>query len=122
MPSPTSPLILLSDPDRDTRIVYGTILRHLGARVLEVETAQQALDVARTQPISAAVTELLYLALEMSLVRAMRDDERTAMVRVFVVTSDTRPHRHKDAVEAGVAAIRLKPFAPRELAKLVLDL
>ena len=121
MPSPPSPLILLSDPDLDTRIVYGTMLRHLGARVLEAETAQQALDAARTERIWAAVTELLYVTPETSLVRALGNDERTSMVRVVVVTSEIRPDRLKDASEAGAAAICLKPFPPGELAKLVLD-
>ena len=120
MPAPSRPLILLSDPDPDTRTVYSAILRHLGADVLEADSAAQALDVARREPITAAVTELLYLTPDRSLLRAFSRDARTSRIRVFVVTADTRSDRLTDAAACGAIAVRLKPFPPRELATLVL--
>jgi CheY-like chemotaxis protein len=116
------PSILLVDPDRDSRAVYGAILRHLGARVLEADSAACALAIAFREPITAAISELLYLADGNCLPGALRDDIRTERIPVYIVTSEIRPDRLQDASDAGAVAIRLKPFGPCELARLVLGL
>jgi CheY-like chemotaxis protein len=116
-----APLVLLCDPDSDSRVMYGTMLRAYGAGVLEAATAAEALDLARRHPVTAAVTELLLLPDGASLPRVLLTDVRPQTIRVFVVTSDIRPERQGDAAQAG-AVIRLKPFTPSALAQMVLEI
>jgi CheY-like chemotaxis protein len=113
-------LILLVDPDPDSRTVYGTMLRHLGAVVLEVATATEALEVARREPVTVAVAELLHLPDGESLLHALRRDNRTQHIPIYVVTADTRADHHRDAHQAG-ASVRIKPLAPRALVNWILS-
>ncbi|HEX8394239.1 MAG TPA: hypothetical protein VF665_17985 [Longimicrobium sp.] len=120
MSYPARPLVLLSDPDSDSREVYGTILRFMGAEVIETAEVSDAFIIAAREPISAVVTELLLLPSGVHLHRALSEGTSTRQLPVFVVTSEARPELLMDARKCGTTVVRVKPLTPRDLALLVL--
>jgi DNA-binding response OmpR family regulator len=115
---PALNVVLLSDPDADSRCIYAAVLHHVGLLVIETESAAHALEVADREAISVAVVELLYLPDGRSLPRAFR--MRAHSCPLYVVTSEIRVERHMEALASGADAIHLKPFTPSDLVRLVL--
>jgi CheY-like chemotaxis protein len=114
-------VVLLCDPHADSRAVYAAMFRHEGVRVIEAETAVAALEIACREPLTAAVVEMVCTADGCSLTRALSLGVLTAAIPVYVVTSETRPGLLATASEDGAAAVRMKPFRPRDLVRLVLS-
>lgn len=112
-------MILLCDPHPDTRTVYATMLRYLGARVAEAADASEAIALARGEAVTGVVTELLYLPDGTFLPRALHEEGLIQQARVYVVTAEIR-HDLLEEASAYADAVRVKPFSPRDLAQLVL--
>lgn len=120
--TPPAPVVIVADHDQDTRNIYSVVLRYLGAEVLEAADADTAVALARTHAVTAAITEILWLADGECLPFLLRRLPETAHLAVYVVTASVQPDVHANALSAGCAAVLLKPCAPFEIASRVLGL
>lgn len=114
-------LILIADADADSRRVYGAMFRHVGADVLEAATADEALQLANAQFVTAAVIEHLFHRTGEPLVHSLCDLRKFP---VYVLTAQLA-HRaeplYREALSRGCTAVIAKPYTPRALVRLILD-
>lgn len=113
----TAPLILVVDDDVDTREMYALYLEMSGYRVLSAPDASTALELALSQGPHVVVTDFM-LPGNMTgadLCRSLKQHERTAHVPALLVTGSTRRSDAEEAMGAGCADIRVKPYLPDAL-------
>lgn len=110
--------VLLIDGDRDTLVIYSLILEHVGFRVLQAMDAEQGAVMAREyQPDLVILEPFLQSAGEVSVTELLRSDERTADLRLLLVTAI--PNLLKDR-ETSSERYLVKPCQPRMLLAEVL--
>jgi DNA-binding response OmpR family regulator len=114
---PVRPLVLLVEDDRDTREMYGLYLEYRGLSVIATDNASTALSLAFERRPDIVVTDyrLGGSANGADLCRQLRDDARTAVTPVIVMTGSTRPLDAETARASGATIFRIKPYLPDAL-------
>lgn len=112
-----SPLILVVDDDLDTRDMYALFLELSGYRVLSAADASTALELALSSGPHVVVTDFMLPGgvSGAELCRKLKQHERTAHVPALLVTGSTRRADAEEAMGAGCADIRVKPYLPDAL-------
>jgi CheY-like chemotaxis protein len=114
-PSPDG-VMLLADPDPDTRALYRQLLSSTGWRLDEAEDGRDALAKAFTQRPQLLITETRLPLLDgYTLCELLRTDPMTASIRILVVTGDAFPAQVLRAHGAGADSVLVKPCAPDRL-------
>jgi CheY-like chemotaxis protein len=112
----SSALILLVDPDQDSRDIFYLILVHTGFRVLEAHVAEEGLRLAREHRPHLIVTDFpLPVSGYSCLVEAARADATLSGTRIFAVTANAFNSIQEQAFRAGADAFLAKPVEPRRL-------
>lgn len=110
------PVVLLADPDPDSRVIFSTILRYRGFRPIAVDHGEEALRAART--VSPALA-ILDLGIGWDVVRRFFEEAETKTIPVAILSSvDLGPERER-AREMGCAVFLSKPLAPSRLVENV---
>jgi two-component system, cell cycle response regulator DivK len=108
--------ILIADSDGDSRTVYRIVLQHHGYDVLDAADGPSALRLAQSGAVALVITELTLRALDgHSLLEALMSDEKTAHIRVIVLTARALREDRERARNAGCVAFLTKPLQPTEL-------
>ena len=116
----TSSLILVVDPDPDTRAMYVAGLALSGWIADGVTDGREALAKAISCRPAAIVTETRVPRLDgLELCRLLRSDPDTQHIPILVVTSDAEQRRIAAAEEAGADRVLIKPCLPDELARAI---
>ena len=116
----SAPLVLVADPNDDTRDLLGMALELAGYRVAPATTGPQAYELACDLQPQLVVTVLsLPLVDGPQLLRVLRDEERTRHIPVAVVTAHAYPHKIRELKETGFAAVFVKPFTGFDVAEKV---
>jgi DNA-binding response OmpR family regulator len=112
-----SPLVLIVDDDKDTRDMYTVFLDISGFRVISAADADSAFEQAMANGPNVVVTDFMLrgAATGADLCRRLKQHERTAHVPALLVTGSTRKSDAEDALGAGCADIRIKPYHLDEL-------
>ena len=106
-------VVLIADPDAETRALYRDAFMRAGCDVVEATDGRDALAKALPSPPSLVVTELtLPFVNGYALCDILRHDPLTAGVPILVVTG---AHAAERAGGIGVDALLLKPAAPDRL-------
>jgi CheY-like chemotaxis protein len=106
--------ILLVEDNEDNRIVYATILRHHGFRVIEAFDGAEALAKAAAEP-----PDLVLLDISLPLVdgwevsRRLRENEPTRGTRIIALTAHAMPGDREKARVEGFDGYLAKPCEPR---------
>ena len=111
--SPTSPpLVLIVDDDKDTRDMYTMFLDISGYRVISAEDAETAFEQAMAKGPNVIVTDFMLRGgpTGADLCRRLKEHTETAKVPTLLVTGSTRKSDAEDAMGAGCADIRIKPY------------
>src|SRR5438477_9905666 len=86
---PAEGLVLIADPNEDTRTMYGTYLRTLSYEIDEADDGDEALGKSVAHRPSVIVTETrLPLVSGLELCRLLRQDALTCAIPIVVVTAD----------------------------------
>lgn len=111
------PLVLVVEDDPDTRDMYAMFLDLEGFAVMTAATADSAFDIAVAHQPRVVVTDLLLPGgpTGADLCRRLHDDWRTAHIPALLLTGSSRDRDVAGALEAGCAAIRIKPHLPESL-------
>lgn len=110
--SPHAPLVLVVDDDRDTRDMYAMFLDVSGFRVVTAGDADTAFDHAVANGPALVITDyqLRGGTTGADLCRRLKQHPRTAQVPALLVTGSTRRVDAEEALGAGCADIRIKPY------------
>jgi CheY-like chemotaxis protein len=114
------PLVLLVDPDRDSRAVFSAILSFSGYSCIEAIGGDAAMDVIRAQPPDVVISEHRVLMRDgSSFTAALRAHSETSRIPVLVVTARATAAEIAEALADGPTRVVTKPITPRELVAIV---
>ena len=115
-----SPLVLLVDPDRDSRTIMHVILAHVGYRCAEATVGNIALKGMRLKLPDLVISEHpAAMHGGRDLAAALRDRIWTPLL---VVTSRATPPEFAHAAAEGAVRVVAKPITPREVLAIVREL
>ncbi len=113
---PSRPLILIADPDVDTRFLFAYLLQMHGLQVADTNNGPDTLAAAQELSPDLIVTEIALPGLDgFALAAALRSDARTARIPIIAVTGYSRPDLSERAAKAGIVEMLRKPCLPDDL-------
>lgn len=120
MSAPSHPAdrrVLLAEDDPVTaRLVVHRLSREPGVTVLHAADGETALAIARQEALSAAILDIRLPVLDgLSILGALRNDERYARLPVMMLTSLGSEADVIRGFELGADDYIVKPFSPAEL-------
>ena len=111
-------LILLVSRDQDALTVFGTVLRHAGFAVRELNDPRAVLHVAERELPALVITNYPTVAGNATVTELLRGNQRTAHLPILNVTSHVLSDELARAEAAGVTASMPMPI---QLAHLVAE-
>ncbi|MEO8560937.1 MAG: response regulator [bacterium] len=106
--------LLLVEDNEDNRVIYSTVLRHLGYTVVEAEDGAQAIALARS-----VLPDLILMDISIPEVdgweatRILRGDPATKSIPIIALTAHALADDRLRATEVGFTAYLAKPIEPR---------
>jgi len=112
------PSVLLVNDAFDEREMYARTLRAVGYRAIKAENSNAACQIAITHQPDVVVTDVRVAGSVsgLELTRRLRNNVRTAAVRIIVLTAVSRPQDADSALKAGADTFLEKPV-PASLLK-----
>jgi two-component system chemotaxis response regulator CheY len=106
------PKALIVDDSRAMRIIMSRILKDLGFEISEAGNGQEAIDSLDKNPECNIVLCDWNMPVMngLDMVRNLRAQERFAVIRICMVTTETEAAQMTKALEAGANAYVMKPF------------
>jgi two-component system, cell cycle response regulator DivK len=114
------PFVLVADDDRDTRELYRAFFDTSGYRTAEAGSGLQAMTSALEIVPDVLLTDYAMPDVDgVTLARRLREDPRTAAIRILMVTGYATPALERRAIGAGVDRVLTKPCLPQAVMKEV---
>ena len=108
--------ILVAEDDRDIAELIAHYLRKAGWEVTTVPAGDQALALARTQPIDVIVLDVMLPGMSgLDVCRALRRHQPTAAIPIIMLTARAEEADRIIGLEIGADDYVAKPFSPNEL-------
>src|SRR5688500_1558113 len=113
-----SPLVLIVDDHIDNRVIYRSLLVHIGYEVVEAADGDEAIEVAMARLPDAILMDMSLPGRDgWSATRALKADPSTAHIPVIALTAHAAEEDRLRAEQAGCDAYVTKPAIPREVAE-----
>ena len=112
--APTGQTLLLVEDNEDNRIIYSTVLRHLGYSVVEAVDGVQAIALARS-----VLPDLILMDISIPEVdgweatKILRKDPATRHIPIIALTAHALADDREKAQQIGFSAYLAKPIEPR---------
>jgi CheY-like chemotaxis protein len=109
--------LLLVEDNEDNRIIYSTVLRHIGYTVIEAQDGVQAIALARSE-----LPDLILMDISLPEVdgweatRILRADPATRDIPIIALTAHALADDRERATAVGFTAYLAKPVEPRAVA------
>jgi DNA-binding response OmpR family regulator len=111
--------ILIIEDDPLSARLADLVLRSKGHEVTIAPNGSQGLDLAFATPPDLVVLDLMLPDIDgYEILRQLRDDSRTADVRIAVVSAKSQPSDKKMAMQLGADAYLTKPYRKARLLKI----
>ncbi len=112
----TPKTILLVDPHRDSRVVYSTVLARSGFQVLEADSDEEGLRIARAQGPDLILTEIFpWAAAGKTLPQRFRETPECSAIPVIALTAHLLTEEwHRELLRC-CARVLAKPLGPRRV-------
>jgi CheY-like chemotaxis protein len=105
--------VLLVEDNEDNQLIYSTISRYSGIKVLEARDGQAGVDAAhRDLPALILMDVSIPLIDGLEATRRVKADPRTAHIPIIALTAHALASDQKKAVEAGCDEYIAKPAEP----------
>jgi two-component system cell cycle response regulator DivK len=118
----TSAVLIVEDNPRNLKLVRD-VLNHVGYRTLEAGTAEDGLELARTERPGLILMDVQLPGMDgLQALEQLRADPRTADIRVMAVTAFAMKRDRERCLEAGFDGYLEKPIDVRELPRRVAEL
>lgn len=106
--------VLLVEDNEDNRIIYSTVLRHVGYDVVEAENGVQAIALARSERPDLILMDISIPELDgWEATRILRADLATKDTPIIALTAHALPDDRERAAKVGFTAYLAKPVEPR---------
>jgi CheY-like chemotaxis protein len=114
------PFVLVADDDQDTRELYRACFDTNGYRTAEAGTGSQAIVSAVEIVPDVLLTDFVLPDVDgLTIARRLKDDTRTAGIRILMVTGYATPDLERRAASVGVDRVLLKPALPQAVMREV---
>jgi CheY-like chemotaxis protein len=114
------PFVLVADDDQDTRELYRACFDTNGYRTAEAGTGSQAIVSAVEIVPDVLLTDFVLPDVDgLTIARRLKDDPRTAGIRIVMVTGYASPDLERRAASVGVERVLLKPALPQAVMREV---
>jgi two-component system, cell cycle response regulator DivK len=114
---PTGQRLLLVEDNEDNRIIYSTLLRHLGYQVSEARDGLQAIALARSEHPDLILMDISIPEMNgWEVTRVLREDPATRAIPIVALTAHALPDDRERAEEVGFTSYLAKPVEPRAVA------
>jgi len=118
----TNELILIVEDDAESRMLERDILTYSGYRVLEAETAEAGLKLAREARPALILMDIRLPGMDgIAALRELRAEPATCDVPVIAVTASTMSQHRSQTVAAGFSGYHSKPIDIVELVASIRD-
>ena len=105
--------MLLVEDNEDNRIIYTTVLRHVGYDVLEAHDGVQAIALARSERPDLILMDISIPEIDgWEATRILRRDPATSAIPIIALTAHALPDDREKAVQMGFTAYLAKPIEP----------
>lgn len=108
--------VLLVEDNEDNLIIYTTILRFGGYRVVQARDGRAALDAARTVAPDLILMDVSIPFVDgLEVTRRLKSDPATRRIPIIALTAHALPSDRDRALEAGCDGYISKPAEPRAI-------
>jgi CheY-like chemotaxis protein len=112
--APVGQTLLLVEDNEDNRIIYSTVLRHLGYTVLEALDGLQAIALARSELPDLILMDISIPEVDgWEATRILRQDPATKHIPIIALTAHALADDRERATMVGFTAYLAKPVEPR---------
>jgi two-component system cell cycle response regulator DivK len=112
--APSGQTLLLVEDNEDNRIIYSTVLRHLGYHVIEAQDGVQAVEFARSAQPDLILMDISIPRMDgWEATRILRGDPRTSAIPIIALTAHALADDRERAAEVGFSSYLAKPIEPR---------
>ncbi|HSQ28966.1 MAG TPA: response regulator [Gemmatimonadaceae bacterium] len=113
---PSRKTVLLVEDNEDNLIIYSTILRFGGYRVIEAHDGPAALEAARAMAPNLILMDVSIPYVDgLEVTRRLKSDPATRRIRIIALTAHALPSDRDRAFEAGCDGYISKPAEPRAI-------
>lgn len=106
--------MLLVEDNEDNRIIYSTLLRHLGYTVVEAEDGVQAIALARSERPDVILMDISIPGMDgWEATRILRQDPATKEIPIIALTAHALADDREKASAVGFTSYLAKPVEPR---------
>ena len=106
--------ILLVEDNEDNRIIYATVLRHVGYDVIEAHDGVQAIALARSARPDLILMDISIPEIDgWEATRILREGEETRSIPIIALTAHALQDDREKAVKLGFTSYLAKPVEPR---------
>jgi CheY-like chemotaxis protein len=113
---PSRKTVLLVEDNEDNLIIYTTILRFGGYRVVQARDGRAALDAARTVAPDLILMDVSIPFVDgLEVTRRLKSDPATRAIPIIALTAHALPSDRDRALEAGCDGYISKPAEPRAI-------
>ena len=106
--------MLLVEDNEDNRIIYSTVLRHVGYEVLEAGDGKQAVSLARSAKPDLILMDISIPEMDgWEATRILRQDPETSGIPIIALTAHALQDDRERAIQVGFTSYLAKPIEPR---------
>ena len=115
-PASNGQTLLLVEDNEDNRIIYCTVLRHLGYEVIEAQDGVKAVELARSVQPDLILMDISIPRMDgWEATRILRGDPRTSDIPIIALTAHALADDRERATEVGFSSYLAKPIEPRHV-------
>jgi CheY-like chemotaxis protein len=112
--APTGKKVLLVEDNEDNRIIYSTVLVHLGYEVVEAQDGLEAIALARSTRPDVILMDISIPHIDgWEATRILRQDPETQNIPIIALTAHALADDREKAVKLGFSSYLAKPVEPR---------
>jgi CheY-like chemotaxis protein len=114
---PADQKLLLVEDNEDNRIIYSTVLRHIGYTVIEALDGVQAIALARSERPDLILMDISIPEVDgWEATRILRGDPATRHIPIIALTAHALADDRERATAVGFTSYLAKPVEPRTVA------
>jgi CheY-like chemotaxis protein len=111
---PTGQKLLLVEDNEDNRVIYSTVLRHLGYEVVEAQDGVQAVELALSELPDLILMDISIPRMDgWEATRLLRSDPKTREIPIVALTAHALADDRERANEVGFSSYLAKPIEPK---------
>lgn len=112
--APVGQTVLLVEDNEDNRIIYSTVLRHLGYGVVEALDGVKAIELARSVKPDIILMDISIPEIDgWEATRILRQDPETRDIPIVALTAHALADDRERATSLGFSSYLAKPVEPR---------